>query len=702
MRIRRGLSFACTLVFVSVLWLCPCAIGAEKEMRADTEKIYYAIEIGGTVCGYAETTVRPMMDDGKNMLLMEESIFLMLSLLGSEVNAEIQFKYHVDPVSGQFYYHEGDIKQGPLAIGTKVVVEGDTARHSSTMAQETKVIPLTPDVILPNPLYSQYLIRDFVEKGLEEKTYEILEVREGEIQKITCTKVGTEEIELAGERYSTVILDALNLKTGVKTKTWYEIESGKVLKVELPNDRTVYVTDPSVVKNIKLAKLDDAVMVKVNKTIADIPGITYMKVKASFEPTGAWFTEESLNVPGQRFAGTVEDNVVNGIFEIEHEHYDGTNAPPFPPDFVGDESLARFLEPDDFIESNDPVLVEEAQRITKGSKDSWEAARRLSGWVAENIAYAIPGGVTARKTYDIRGGECGAHSNLLAAFCRAVGIPARLVWGCMYVPNYGGAFGQHGWNEIYMGDAGWIPVDATAMEIDFADSGHIRLGTYESVATAANPKEIEILDYRIGSGAEGEGTETAGDKYGEYVGSYTGPAGAVFEVLVQNGALSVDIPDRMVLAFNDPHDDGLWYCKLTNRLFLKFARDDSGRVVEMQLHELVPLPRQSGPEETPENVPEELRPYLGKYLLAALQAEFTVLYEDGGLAVYNPLDKMTVKLQPPNEDGGWVDEFNKNTIFFEKNDEGNVQAMNIDSTNKFRRGAPADSLETGEQSSGTG
>jgi hypothetical protein len=684
------------LILLFLLCLCPPSTGAKESAQTDAEKLYYAIEIGGTICGYAETSVQPTEEDGRDILLMEENIFLMLSLLGSEVNTEIYFKYLVDPESGQFFYHEGDIKQGQLTIGTKVVVEGDTAHHTSTMAQEPKVIPLTPDVILPNPLYSPHLIRDFVDKGMKEQTYKLFEVREGEIQPTTYTRVGTEDIELAGRTYSTVILDALNLSTGVKVKSWFDVERGRVLKVVLPNNRTVYVADPSVVKNIKLAKLDDNIFVRVDECIADIPGITYMKVKASLEPTGAWMTPEKLNVPGQRFVGTVEDNVIEGVFEIEHKRYDGINAPPFPPDFSADESLEEFLGPEEMIESDDPLLVEEARRITKGSKDSWEAACRLSEWVAENIAYAIPGGMTARKTYDTRSGECGAHSLLLSAFCRAVDIPARLVWGCMYVPNYGGAFGQHGWNEIYMGSAGWIPVDATAMEIDFVDSGHIRLGFYESPATAANLKEMEVLDYRIGSGTGEEASEAVEDKYEEYVGSYTGPAGAVFKVLVKDGALSVDIPDRMVLAFNDPDEKELWYCKLSNLLYLYFVKDDSGNVIEMQLHELVPLPRQSGPEESPEDVPEEFTPYLGKYLLAALQAEFVVLYRDGGLAIYDPLAIATVRLQPPDEDGRWLDEFDKNTIFFDKDEEGNVQAMNIDAVSKFRRGAPTDSVETEE------
>jgi transglutaminase-like putative cysteine protease len=95
-------------------------------------------------------------------------------------------------------------------------------------------------------------------------------------------------------------------------------------------------------------------------------------------------------------------------------------------------------------------------------------------------------------------GECGSHSRLLTAFCRASGIPARLSIGCMYSPLYGGSFGQHAWTEVYMGDeAGWVAIDATISEFDYADAGHIRLGT----ATSFQSEKMEILDYRI-SGAD--------------------------------------------------------------------------------------------------------------------------------------------------------------------------------------------------------
>jgi len=684
MTLRKRCFFYALMLFI--LW---CSIGhpATKEsVQVKEEKIYYGIEANGVLCGYSEINLSPMLKDGRDIILLKQRVFVMISLLGSEVTSEVKLTYHIDPATGKFSYHDSEITQGSTKLDSAIYIEGDTARFTSTTSNEEETTALPPDVILENTLIFPHLIRDFVDSDLEEKSYEIYEVREAEVQKSMYTRVGTENLELAGKSYDTIILNRMSHKTGLKQQLWLDIKNGYVLKAVSPNNRISYRTDSSVAEKIKMVKLDDDILTKANESIADIKAISYMKVKATIEPTGLWVTPESLNVPGQSFSGTVKDNLIEGIFEIEHKRYDGSDAPAFPADFGGDESLKEYLEPEGLIESDDPVLIKEAQEITKGSKNSWEAACRLSEWVAENIAYAIPGGITARKTYDTRSGECGAHSLLHTAFCRAVGIPARVVWGCMYTPNYGGSFGQHGWSEIYMGKVGWIPVDTTAFEIDYADSGHIRLGVFQSMTTAFNAKEMEILDYKAGSVRMGEAEKVVHGKYDEYLGKYTSPAVSnAFTVLVQNGNLAVDIPGQIVLALNDPDEEGLWYSMLSNRLYCTFTRDDLDEVVEMQLHEIIPMPRRSAPEEIDENIPEKFRKYLGKYLFAAVQAEFTVLYRDDSLAINNPMENRVIKLQPPDEKGRWVDEFDKNAIFFESDDEGNVKSMNIDAPTTFRR-----------------
>ena len=488
-----------SMCMLACLISAPLIGSATHAGQVELERFYFGIEINGVLCGYSEISLAPMVEEGRALTLLEQTTFAMLSALGSQFNSEVRLTYHIDPVTGRFTYHDSHISQGPTQLSSVIHIEGTTARYLATLAEPELSVALPPEAVLENTLWFPHLGKDFVERNLEQVTYDIFEVREAEVQKSTYTKAGIESLPLAGESFSAVILDRLNHKTGLKTRMWLDAATGYLLKTTAAGNRVSYRADPSVVNRIKMANIDDTLCARVGVVIPDVQVITYMKVQATLEPTGLWVTPEGLNVPGQRFTGTIRNNLIEGVFEIEHVRYDGVDAPPFPADWGPEETLRRYLVPEAFIESDDPVLIMQALEIAAGSRDSWEAACRLSRWVAQNIRYAIPGGGTARKTYDLRAGECGAHAMLLAAFCRAVGIPARVVWGCMYAPSYGGVFGQHGWNEIYMGPAGWVPVDATAGEVDFVDSGHLRIGVYESPVTALNPRQMQVLAYRAGA-----------------------------------------------------------------------------------------------------------------------------------------------------------------------------------------------------------
>ena len=272
------------------------------------------------------------------------------------------------------------------------------------------------------------------------------------------------------------------------------------------------------------------------------------------------------------------------------------------------------------------------------------------------------------------------------SFCRAVGIPARVVWGCMYIPNFGGAFGQHAWNEVYMGEAGWIPVDATAMETDFVDSGHIRVGEYQSLSTAVNTREMEILEHRVASNVSIENDVSAFEKYDPYVGDYQHSKGdKVFTVLVENGSLAVRIPDKMVLGFNDPGDDGRWNCKMSNALYCTFEKDRKGRVKEMVMHEVARLPRRSDPETAHPGIPGHLQPYPGGYYYAAMQSEFVVGWNERRLTLFIPAGGETLTLKEGDREGTWIDRNEAFTIWFDTRDDGSVSALNLDSANRFEK-----------------
>lgn len=652
--------------------------------ETDDNKIYYAIEINGVLCGYSETSESDISIDGKEYLNQKIDMYIMLSLFGSEFNTDMKITSVLDPVSKRCCRLNGEINQGTINRKFDVQVDNNQAVINSSLMGKPKTIELTPEILFGSDEVYSRVKKEFIDNHTEEISLDILEAIDSEIQTSTFRKTGEEQIELAGKTFKTIIIEQTNKKTGVNIKYWLAPDLDYYAMFEVLN-RKVYLADHTVVDKIKVASMDASILTKTNKSISDIQAISYMKLKVEIQPTGINLKPEDLNVPGQKFEGTVINNVIKGILEIQYKKYTGENAPPFPVDYSNDISLRKYLEPSSNIESDDPVLINEAKDITTDAKNSWEAVKMLSKWVAEEIHYAIPGGGSARGAYNMRAGECGAHSMLLASFCRAVGIPARVVYGGMYVPNMGGAFGQHGWNEVYMGEAGWIPVDATAFEIDFVDAGHIRISEHLVAASSFNAKSIEIIDYKLGDQNDGL-SSPASEKYALYLGEYKNPeSGKVFEVLVKEGNLSVDIPGQMVLPFNEPDENGKWYCKLSNRLYIKFHKAENEEISNMELHELVAMSRQNDTVHLTEEIPENLQPFIGNYFFPAANAVFKVKFVDNTLGMYDPTEDKIIKLQAPDDHGGWRDEYGRNTVYFESDSGGKITGLKIDAGNKFIR-----------------
>lgn len=674
--------------------LCLASVCAAQE-RAATHT--WGIELNGQLCGYSDATVSTVRDDaddaGGEYTLIEQTTIFSASVLGLAVDRQVDITYHVDPATGQYTSYALHVTSGDLDLRSEVVVDGDTAMCTSLLSDDSRPVTLPPGVLLANSLYLPHARRDLAELGAAHQDYLVLDPDNLDvpIQTVTYTKVGTDVLDLAGKAWDVVVVDTLNKTSGVKARLWLDTADALVVKVRMANGMEIALADPSVRDRIERVDADSLILARAATGITDVSAIASMTVKASMEPSGAWLDAADLNVPGQRFEGEVHENRIEGVFEIEHARYDGAHAPPYPPGLDADESLARYLAPGALIESDDPALVEKATEIAAGSTDSWDAAGRLSAWVADNIDYEIPGGIFARKVYDMRVGECGGHSVLLAAFCRAVGIPARAVWGCMYTPMGGGSFGQHAWTEIYMGDAGWIPVDSTAHETDFVDSGHIRLGTFGSaedgtpVAIALGARTMEVLDYRL-TGEAHEGAATAAGRYVAYVGDYEVPGyDQPFRVLVKNGALGIDIPGKMVLPMKDPDENGNWTCALSNLVYCTFTRDPSGNVTGMVFHEIVRMRRRSDPHAVADDVPDDLRRCLGGYFFPQANAEYSITWDDGRLGLYDPLSGDTRDLARIGEDGHWTIEDGKKEITFVLDDDGSVISMSIDVGSEFPR-----------------
>ncbi len=136
------------------------------------------------------------------------------------------------------------------------------------------------------------------------------------------------------------------------------------------------------------------------------------------------------------------------------------------------------LKPTRFVQSDYKEIIELAHRAVGGTKDAAEAVKKIETFVSKyienrslSVGYASAAEVAASKV-----GDCTEFAVLTASMCRAIGIPARIVFGLVYVKAFAGrenVFGGHAWVEAYVGDK-WIGLDATRAPKGFGP-GHIAL-----------------------------------------------------------------------------------------------------------------------------------------------------------------------------------------------------------------------------------
>lgn len=674
---KKGDLFKCLAVLVGIAVFIGCS--------SDDGRIYYAVEQQGIVSGYTEAQIDTMEIDGKTAITIDEITEVKTSLFDAVMTATFAFKYHVDTTTGMYFYHESDIKQRMLHLGGKIEVFGDYLVATDNSSSISDTIEIAPDLILQNTLYFAHLIRDFADADADSIHYDLFSEIDNSIHKLIYFNPRIDSEKFAGREYRALKLDLIDKTLGLRGEIWIDTESKYLLKSDLPT-RVVYLADRSIKKKVRDSNIDDLILTRANVQIGDIKSIKYMKVRAVIEPAGCWLTEEDLNVPGQKFEGTVVDNHIDGIFEISHERYDGSNAPPYPPNFSDDSVLAVYLKPQELVESDDPDIKAKALEVCHGSKDSWEAFTRLSKWVSDEISYDIPGGTTAKNTFKSRLGECGSHSRLLTAFSRSVGIPCRMVWGGMYIPERGGMFGQHAWNEVYMGEAGWIPVDATAEEIDFVDCGHIRIAEAKSVTIFFNAQEMEILEYKTAD--MGEGTQAVNAALQKYVGAYEGEKDKL-TIQMKNNSLALQIPGRPLFELRDPDENGLCLFKITDKASVSFAEDDHGRVESMTVRSSTRIPRKIGSESGTDDgsIPEKYHDFLGEFTIPMQNKTIEVSFRAGRLELITP-DLNRLRLAEPDMDSMWIAKVTDNTnlgVVFLRDDDGLVNAFNMVEISTFVR-----------------
>jgi hypothetical protein len=143
-----------------------------------------------------------------------------------------------------------------------------------------------------------------------------------------------------------------------------------------------------------------------------------------------------------------------------------------------DSNILEATKPTRFVQSDSNDIIELAKRAVGDTKDAAEAVKKIESFVSgyiENKGLSV-GYASAAEVAASKAGDCTEFAVLTASMCRAIGIPARIVFGLVYVKAFAGkenVFGGHAWVEAYVGGK-WVGLDATRTPKGF-DASHITL-----------------------------------------------------------------------------------------------------------------------------------------------------------------------------------------------------------------------------------
>jgi hypothetical protein len=129
------------------------------------------------------------------------------------------------------------------------------------------------------------------------------------------------------------------------------------------------------------------------------------------------------------------------------------------------------------VDSGAPPVAELARKVVGDAPGAYAAALRLSDWTYRNLEKVY--GASNDRASDVLTagkGDCTEHAVLLVAMARAVGIPARQVYGLVYARYADGkdALYWHAWAEVRSAGE-WIALDPIFGQ-PVADATHVALG----------------------------------------------------------------------------------------------------------------------------------------------------------------------------------------------------------------------------------
>jgi transglutaminase-like putative cysteine protease len=421
---------------------------------------------------------------------MREDGRLQMALLGSTTAVRLSSRVDVDRAFNlRRFSFSLDPGTGPTEVdgvldGTRLTL---TVRNRAGQRSETRELPEPPVLALNLP-------RTLASRGLTPgRTLTLSVFDPATLRNAPMTlEVRSREVVRAAGRIVPAFLVEGSF-AGVKTRSWIT-DVGDVVREEsamgllVARETAEQAQVLSVPRSIESDLLQAAALVPVRPVRIDDPAaVSRLRLRL----TGIeGLDPASLDGEGQTFSG--------GLIEVrDPEDLRASKRP---------DGLARFLVAEPFVESDAPEIRAEATRAAAGLATPRQRAERLVRYihalVEKKPTVSLPSALEVLRT---RIGDCNEHTVLYVAMARALGLPARIAVGLVYLR---GAFYYHAWPEVWIDEAPgrglWLPVDPTLNQFP-ADATHVRLARggldrQAAILGLVGQAKLEILDVALQPG----------------------------------------------------------------------------------------------------------------------------------------------------------------------------------------------------------
>lgn len=500
--------FFCLFVVPHQLAAAPPAAVLKKPAQSNAPKsdeVWQVIYFGEERIGYSHASESNAVEDNRSIIRSETETHLALKRFGQDL--KIVTVLNVDELpTGELLAFKFEMRNPP-ASSTRIT--GQLAAKENNPNQQELVIETTTagrkhqsklpwDPEIKSPVYQDRLLRDNPLKPGEVRTFKTYVPELNKLSTVRLTADNYETVSLLGNQSKKLLRVRVDQTAApeIVVRAFLD-EHGNALKTESPflgmSMLTYVVSKEEALKALTGAELDIAV-----NTLVHVPLIRNAHRTSK--------VEYKITIPGEDPSKYVVADGTQRVEKLKDSTISLTvSAVAMPETALRATAANEYLEPSQFVQSQDYRVKEHAQRAAAGESNPARAALRMEKYVhdklkSKNFSTAL---ASAAEVAESMEGDCTEHAVLLAAMLRAQQIPSRIAVGLVYVERQS-CFGGHMWTEAKIGET-WVPLDATLgrggigaahiklVESSFSDEGAAPVTAFLPLLNVLGNIQIEVV-----------------------------------------------------------------------------------------------------------------------------------------------------------------------------------------------------------------